>query len=136
VFALSALALPDNVTAPPGKDWEWFRLTPTVNARFLDGGNGTFELVTVKGASHKPLLFNSKWNGDDAYVTGDLLAPHPTKEGFWKIFGRADDQIMLSNGEKVRLLSLSYAFASTQLIEQTNPGPLGKLLLKHAVYSL
>lgn len=29
--------------------------------------------------------------------------PHPEKEGYWKIFGRADDQIALSNGEKVRV---------------------------------
>lgn len=33
---------------------------------------------------------------------------HPTKPGFFKVVGRADDQLMLSTGEK------------------TNPGPLGK----------
>ncbi|SRR5258707_1105758 len=43
----------------------------------------------------------------DAYATSDLLVPHPTKPGLWKIYGRKDDQIMLSTGEK------------------TNPGPLG-----------
>ena len=43
----------------------------------------------------------------DAYATSDLLVPHPTKPDLWKIYGRKDDQIMLSTGEK------------------TNPGPLG-----------
>ena len=39
-------------------------------------------------------------DGVDAYATNDLLEPHPTREGFWKVYGRVDDQIMLSNGEK------------------------------------
>lgn len=37
----------------------------------------------------------------DAYATTDLVVPHPTKRGLWKIIGRADEQIVLSNGEKV-----------------------------------
>ena len=28
--------------------------------------------------------------------------PHESKPGLWKIYGRSDDQIMLSTGEKVR----------------------------------
>jgi non-ribosomal peptide synthetase component F len=74
---------------------------PSIHAEFIDYGNDTYELVVVKSATHSPRLFNTKWNGTDAYATGDLLVPHPTKDGFWKVFGRADDQIVLSNGEKV-----------------------------------
>jgi len=37
----------------------------------------------------------------DVYATGDLLMPHPERPGLWKIFGRVDDQITHSNGEKV-----------------------------------
>lgn len=36
----------------------------------------------------------------DAYATSDLLAPHPSKPGYWKVYGRVDDQIMHSTGEK------------------------------------
>jgi non-ribosomal peptide synthetase component E (peptide arylation enzyme) len=50
-------------------------------------------------------VVNTKWNVVDAYSTGDILVPHPSKEGYWKIFGRVDDQIMLSTGEKVSALS-------------------------------
>jgi hypothetical protein len=92
--------------APPGKDWEYFTLLPSIHAEFMDYGNGTFELIIVDAPDHSPRLFNTKWAGKDAYATGDLLMPHPTKEGFWKVFGRADDQIMLSNGEKVRVICL------------------------------
>ena len=47
-------------------------------------------------------MFNDKINGIDAYATSDLLESHPTKPGLWKVYGRVDDQIVLSNGEKVR----------------------------------
>src|SRR5712672_1000355 len=55
---------------------------------------------------HHPVVTNTRVDGRNAYATSDLLEPHPTKPGLWKIFGRKDDQIMLSTGEK------------------TNPGPL------------
>lgn len=50
-----------------------------------------------------PSVFNTTINGVPAYATGDLLTPHPTKPNLWKIFGRVDDQIMHSTGEKVGL---------------------------------
>ena len=42
-----------------------------------------------------------KFDGKDAYATNDILEPHPTRPGFYKYHGRLDDQIILSNGEKV-----------------------------------
>lgn len=51
----------------------------------------------------KPNVINVKANGEDAYATSDIFTPHPTKAGCWKIFGRKDDQIMHSTGEKVWL---------------------------------
>ena len=45
---------------------------------------------------------NTKVGDFDGYATNDLVVPHPTISGMWKIVGRADEQIMLSNGEKVR----------------------------------
>ena len=46
-------------------------------------------------------VINTVVDGVGAYATSDILAPHPTKPGYWKVFGRADDQIMHSTGEKV-----------------------------------
>lgn len=40
----------------------------------------------------------------DAYTTSDLVLPHPTKAGLWRLVGRTDEQIILSNGEKVNCL--------------------------------
>lgn len=53
-------------------------------------------------------VFNGKLDGKDAYFSGDLFVAHPSKYGYYKVFGRADDQIMHSTGEKVcRTLSSS-----------------------------
>lgn len=37
-----------------------------------------------------------------AYATNDLMEEHPRDPRLFKIYGRADDQIILSTGEKVR----------------------------------
>lgn len=51
-------------------------------------------------------MTNTKVDGIDAYATSDLVTPHPTKKGLYKIVGRTDDQIMHSTGEKVIVRSL------------------------------
>lgn len=55
-----------------------------------------------------PNVFNAVIDGRPAYATSDLLQVHPTKPHLFRVFGRVDDQLMLSTGEK------------------TNPAPLGK----------
>ena len=45
---------------------------------------------------------NTKIGDREAYATSDLVMRHPTKPDLWKIVGRMDEQIILSNGEKVR----------------------------------
>lgn len=47
-------------------------------------------------------VWNSNWDDEPAYQTGDLLIEHPTKAGHYKILGRKGDQIMMSSGEVVR----------------------------------
>ena len=56
-------------------------------------------------------MTNTKVGDQDAYATSDIVVPHPTHPGLWKIAGRADELIVLSNGEK------------------TDPVPLGKYMI-------
>ncbi|KAL6306740.1 hypothetical protein BKA93DRAFT_894740 [Sparassis latifolia] len=91
-------------------DWEYFTFPKLVTPKMVPNGNNTFELVTVSNEYHQLNVFNTKVDGRDAYATSDLLAPHPTKPGYWRVFGRTDDQIMHNTGEK------------------TNPGPLENIL--------
>ena len=46
---------------------------------------------------------NTKIGGADGYSTGDLVVPHPTLPGYWRVFGRADDQLVHGTGERVRV---------------------------------
>ncbi|KAH8110852.1 acetyl-CoA synthetase-like protein [Phellopilus nigrolimitatus] len=100
-----------------GEDWDYFRISPAREAHFIDNGNKEFELVFLATGSFRPNAINTKINGRDAYATSDLVAPHPTKPGYWKVVGRTDDQIMHSTGEK------------------TNPGPLEKMLARDPLVS-
>ncbi|CCM04238.1 uncharacterized protein FIBRA_06405 [Fibroporia radiculosa] len=93
-----------------GYDWEYFSLSKTHAPHFVPYDENTYELVIVKSPFCLPGIINTKVDGVDAYATSDLLMPHPTKPGYWKVFGRSDDQIMHSTGEK------------------TNPGPLESML--------
>ena len=53
-----------------------------------------------------PSVFNHVYEGVQAYATSDLFEPHSTKSGYWKVYGRTDDQIMHSTGEKVSVIIL------------------------------
>ena len=76
-----------------------------------------------------PHVTNTSFDGIPSYATGDLLAPHPSKLGLWRVVGRKDDQIIHSNGEKV----CSTVYTEITIAElsvdrhspQTNPVPLG-----------
>ncbi|CAL1709825.1 unnamed protein product [Somion occarium] len=95
-----------------GKHWDYIRPNPQANVEFVSREEGKFELVTFANEQWAPMVVNTELNGRPAYATSDLFIPHPTKPGYWKIFARTDEQIMLSTGEK------------------TNPVPLEKILLE------
>ncbi|KAF9261013.1 acetyl-CoA synthetase-like protein [Marasmius fiardii PR-910] len=96
--------------ANPGKEWEYFEFGDFVSTNFVPQGDGTFEFIATPSASSIPIFTNANVNGVDGYATGDLLVPHPTKPGYWKVHGRTDDQIVHTSGEK------------------TNPAPLESFL--------
>lgn len=97
---------------PPGMDWEYFPIPEGIREyHFIDQGNNEYELVSVANENFRPNVINFKVDGRDAFATSDLVTPHPTKKGYWKVVGRTDDQIMHSTGEK------------------TNPGPLENMLM-------
>lgn len=89
-------------------EWDYSVLSPNHKARFIDQGDGLFELHYLNNGKHIPSINNL----DDflGYNTGDLVKRHPYKEDLFKIVGRSDSQIILASGEK------------------TNPEPIGNLL--------
>ncbi|KAG8708012.1 hypothetical protein FRC09_001485 [Ceratobasidium sp. 395] len=102
---------------PPGydpRDWIYFQFSPQMNVKLVPqyDEQGSHEVYFLLGPDNKPFVINSSLDGTPAYSTKDLVAPHPKKQGLWKLVGRADDQITLSNGEKI------------------NPGPIENSVLK------
>jgi hypothetical protein len=51
--------------------------------------------------THWPCVTDTVIDGKPAYSTNDLMIRHPTNKSLWKMYGRTDDQIMHSTGEKV-----------------------------------
>ncbi|KAJ7191755.1 hypothetical protein B0H12DRAFT_1039746 [Mycena haematopus] len=96
--------------AKSGYDWDYFTFADLVAAEMIPHEAGKFELIMASNVFCTPAVLNTHVGGIPSYATSDLMEPHPTKPGYWKIFGRTDDQIMHSTGEK------------------TNPGPLENLL--------
>ncbi|OCH89652.1 acetyl-CoA synthetase-like protein [Obba rivulosa] len=95
------------------EDWDYFPFSSHVEiALEPHEREGIFELFIFESENYCPNVLNATVRGRRAYATNDLLQRHPTRPDLWRIFGRADDQIMLSTGEK------------------TNPGPLEAILLK------
>ncbi|KAI0633130.1 acetyl-CoA synthetase-like protein [Trametes polyzona] len=95
-------------------EWEWVQIAQHLDARLIphEEAPDLFELVVFDSPTFTPNVFNSVIDGRPAYSTNDLLQRHPTKHHLFRVFGRADDQIMLSTGEK------------------TNPAPLEAILLQ------
>ncbi|KAI0700690.1 acetyl-CoA synthetase-like protein [Cerioporus squamosus] len=82
-----------------GMDWAYFRFTSWVDAV-------PYEVVVLSPGDCPLNVVNMKIGEQDAYATNDLVVPHPTVPGLWKLYGRKDDQIVLSNGEKSTLTHL------------------------------
>ncbi|KAG0144881.1 hypothetical protein CROQUDRAFT_723775 [Cronartium quercuum f. sp. fusiforme G11] len=93
-----------------GVNWEYFEISSQLTTRLVPHGENLYELVILSSDRHRCSLAH---RFDDfapqTYHTNDLLSKHPTLP-LYRIVGRKDDQIILSNSEK------------------TNPGPLEAIL--------
>jgi len=85
------------------EDWEYFHYNPDLKGvEFRDLGEGLYEQVIVRHPSTDH--FHATWwtfPELQEYSPKDLYVKHPTKPNLWKCVGRADDVIVLSNGEKL-----------------------------------
>jgi hypothetical protein len=64
-------------------DWSYFEIYNNVNPRWASQGDGTFELQILPCETHWPSVVNMESEG--GYATKDLLVPHPSKKGLWKM---------------------------------------------------
>ncbi|KAI6141025.1 hypothetical protein BKA82DRAFT_4205845 [Pisolithus tinctorius] len=101
-FGTVSMMLPKE---PLGDKWEYFYLSPSIHIPDV------FELIVAETCEYMPILASCQIDGKKAYETRDLLIRHPRDPDLWKVYGRCDDQIMLST-------------------EKTNPGPIEYIFCK------
>ncbi|KAG9220336.1 hypothetical protein CCMSSC00406_0006601 [Pleurotus cornucopiae] len=82
-----------------GLDWEYFTVSNQMGWKLIPNGLGQNRLAIVPTPYHTPLVVNGTVDGKDATFTDDLFIAHPTKRGYFKLFGRIDDQIEHATGE-------------------------------------
>lgn len=96
------------------EDWQYMHFNPELEGfQFRHVDDNLYELVIVRHPSTD--AYHSTWYtfpDQDEYATHDLYAKHPSKDGLWLCVGRADDIIVLSNGEKLKPVSMEIEMLS------------------------
>ncbi|KAF5351581.1 hypothetical protein D9758_007201 [Tetrapyrgos nigripes] len=90
---------------PSGPDplgWQWMSLSEHLDPVFVpyEDLDNVYKLVLKKCPSHTPAILNTVIDGVPALDTFDLVERHPQDPRLFQIYGRADDQIIHSTGEK------------------------------------
>jgi nucleoside-diphosphate-sugar epimerase len=82
-------------------DWSYFEWNEAYGVDMQDSGEGLFEMVLPRQQNSRDFkgIFHT-YPDIDIYPTNDLYTQHPTNPHLWKFYGRKDDVIVLSNGEK------------------------------------
>ncbi|KAI0314061.1 acetyl-CoA synthetase-like protein [Amylostereum chailletii] len=104
--------------APPVDEWEYFKFSHHIEFVMQPQDNlaGIVEPIMIPTETCFPHVTNSELDGQRVFAVGDLLEQHPSDPGRWKVFGRKDDQIMLSTGENVNPVPIEAALAQDKHI--------------------
>ncbi|KAI1082141.1 acetyl-CoA synthetase-like protein [Whalleya microplaca] len=87
------------------EDWEYHEFNPSLKHEMqeYDAKEGTYELVVFADETNRETAaIHHNLPGVSEYRTKDLWTRHPdpAKPTLWRFYGRKDDIIVLSNGEK------------------------------------
>ncbi|PSR80570.1 hypothetical protein BD289DRAFT_440575 [Coniella lustricola] len=108
-WGASEVGIPHQLT-PAGlgpTDWRYVCFHPCVGAFFDPVSEDTYELVLRPNKSLPQSAFAVKGQESLAeYRTKDIFQPHPTVANAWQWRSRADDIIVLLNGEKTNPVSM------------------------------
>ncbi|CRG91279.1 Mediator of RNA polymerase II transcription subunit 12-like protein [Talaromyces islandicus] len=110
-------------------DWQYFEWNPYYGIEMVQiDSEGKHEMVL-----HREKTPGAKKNENDRgfhcifhtfphldeYRTNDMFLPHPTKPNLWKYYGRVDDVIVLSNGEKFNPIEMEKVLDGHPLISRS-----------------
>ncbi|KAG9950362.1 acetyl-CoA synthetase-like protein, partial [Aureobasidium melanogenum] len=89
------------LTPADSEDWQYHEFHPALGLEFRQHSGNLYELVFIRqpedGLYFAPFRTFPELQ---EYPMKDLYSPHPTKQGLWLYQGRADDIVVLANGEK------------------------------------
>ncbi|KAH9933970.1 acetyl-CoA synthetase-like protein [Epithele typhae] len=127
MYGLTETGIISSLMRPnPGMDWGYFLPRKAKRMIFRPATDGFLEPVVVGDETHFIAQANTTEDGLDAYATTDLAKPHPTIPGMWKIVGRMDEQIVLSNGEKTNPIPLERIINSDPYVKSSLMFGVGK----------
>lgn len=100
------------------EDWNYIHPHPNCGFQFRPHADGLYELIAVRQShlAQWQSIF-STFPELDEYSTRDLFSKHATKEGLYRYEGRADNIIVLSNGEKVQPNNMELVIGAHPLVK-------------------
>ncbi|KAI9716860.1 MAG: putative NRPS-like protein biosynthetic cluster [Chrysothrix sp. TS-e1954] len=99
-------------------DWDYLKFSPYLGCRFDQYDHDRWELIHVRDPALQ--LYQgvfSTFPDLDELPTKDLYSKHPTKEGYWKHRGRADDIITFLTAEKLNPVDMEATISTHPEVE-------------------
>ncbi|KAJ6507578.1 acetyl-CoA synthetase-like protein [Mycena vulgaris] len=105
----ATMILPPDMPDP--REWEWFKFSNhiSLHMEMQDNLENVFEAISTDTSF--PPVFNTTYMDKPALSTGDLMERHPSDPSRWRVYGRVDEQLMLSTGENVNPLPMVHTEA-------------------------
>lgn len=102
---------------PQREDWSYMEFHPKAKLDFRPSDNDSFELVVLADSeTEESVALNHNFPGKREWHTKDLFKSHPAKPNLWQFYGRKDDIIVLSNGEKLNPVPMENHLQGSPLI--------------------
>ncbi|CAI7667563.1 unnamed protein product [Penicillium bialowiezense] len=98
-------------------NWGYFEWSEAYGIDMQDIGEGVFEMVIPRQENARDFkgIYHT-FPDINEYPTKDLYTHHPTNPKMWKYYGRKDDVIVLSNGEKFNPVNMETIIAGHPLV--------------------
>lgn len=100
------------------EDWPYFEWNPYYGVDMQPVGDGLFELVFRRSETRDFNGIFHTFPDLKEYHTKDLFTSHLTRPGLWKYYGRLDDVIVLSNGEKFNPVTMEEIIEGHPLVSR------------------
>ena len=100
------------------EDWSYCEWNPHYGIEMQHLGDGLYELVFHRSKTRDFNGIFHTFPDLTEYHTKDLFTAHPTRPNLWQFYGRLDDVIVLSNGEKFNPVTMEQTIEAHPLISR------------------